>query len=531
MKKSCAVAARVLSLSIAVAGLSSSARAISSDQAAAILTFPHLVADAANGVDTFLQLANADSSDAVDLLCFLENTNHRCSGSAAVCAGASDCPLGELCVPQWQSIDFSLRLTAGQPFGWRASIGAVLPLPQNLGAAIPPLPEDPFRGLLRCVVVDGSGAPVDRNVLKGTATVERYQSGAAPDAARYNPVGLRAISGANNGDNELILGGPMAEYEGCPGTVLANHFFDHAVDPLTHASELFTDLTLVACSADYFFQNPSGAVVQYVVYNEFEQHFATSRTLTARHSGQLSLVDTNDPTRSIFSAGVSGTLTGQTRITPFGAGIAGIAVERHQALGQPAGTSASAAFNLHSQGEHAQADVLLVGEPPPCRVAPATGCRSAGRTSLLLRDRASANGDKLAWRLRAMQATSQAEFGDPTADTDYGLCLYDGSTGALLAAAHVSPSAASWGVLSDGYRYSDSAAAQDGITRITLRGSPNDRARVLVDGEGANLTVPTLPLQLPVKVQLVNDAGVCWEAQYGAGDVIRNEPKRFKARN
>ena len=47
-------------------------------------------------------------------------------------------------------------------------------------------------------------------------------------------------------------------------------------DRMTHASS-----PLVPCANDYLRQIPGDAVVQYLVYNEFEQRFSTSRTSTA----------------------------------------------------------------------------------------------------------------------------------------------------------------------------------------------------------------------------------------------------------
>jgi hypothetical protein len=525
MKRSVSILSAVIA-SLSLIDLGAAARAVSSDRPAAIVTFPHVVVDSANGVDTFLQLANADDSNPVDLQCFLEDTNGHCSDDNSVCDQQADCAPA-ICVPGWQVSDFTIRLTEKQPFGWHASAGASsLPLPANSGA-IPPVQENPFRGLLRCIVVDASGAPTDSNVLLGAATVERYRAGIEIDAARYNPIGLQAIPGANNGDGELVLG---TEYESCPAVLTANYFFDFAIDPMTHSSEILSDLILVPCSGDFFFQQPGSRIVQFFVRNEFEQQFSTSRAIAARHDGRISLIDTSMPDRSIFSAGVAGTLTGQTRFNSFGGGIVGMAVEKHAAIGQPAGTSSSAAFNLHSQGVLSNPEVMLVGKPPICRFLPVGNCRTAGKSSLAIRDRASANGDDLTWRLRNVQSTDESDLGTPLSTTEYGLCIYDGATSALLLSADVPASPAKWRPLSNGVRYKDPGAAEGGISRIIVRTSTRDRARVLVDAEGSSLALPALPLQVPFKVQLVNSVGTCWEADYQASDVLDNSSERFKAR-
>jgi hypothetical protein len=79
---------------------------------------------------------------------------------------------------------------------------------------------------------------------------------------------------------------------------------------------LATDLTLVPCTQDFEARrlDLSRTVAQFLVFNEFEQRFSTSRTVDCFKEIQLSNMETSDNTRSIFSAGVAGTLTGQTRI-------------------------------------------------------------------------------------------------------------------------------------------------------------------------------------------------------------------------
>lgn len=80
---------------------------------------------------------------------------------------------------------------------------------------------------------------------------------------------------------------------------------------------LATDLTLVPCTEDFEARrlDLSQTVAQFLVFNEFEQRFSTSITVNCFREIQLSDLDTSsDKSRSIFSAGVAGTLTGQTRI-------------------------------------------------------------------------------------------------------------------------------------------------------------------------------------------------------------------------
>ena len=46
------------------------------------------------------------------------------------------------------------------------------------------------------------------------------------DARGYNAIGIQAITGANDNDTTLILGGEDAEYNGCPSVLILDHFFD-----------------------------------------------------------------------------------------------------------------------------------------------------------------------------------------------------------------------------------------------------------------------------------------------------------------
>src|SRR4029453_10961494 len=140
---------------------------------------------------------------AVDVACFLENvTGHCFAAPATTCTYDAECADGDRCDRVHHAVTrFDITLTGKQPLGWSVSGGrATLPLAGNSGA-IPPVPEDPFAGALRCVALDADGTPSDRNVLQGTATVERYDAGIGLlDAAAYNAVGQAAHAGAVNDD-------------------------------------------------------------------------------------------------------------------------------------------------------------------------------------------------------------------------------------------------------------------------------------------------------------------------------------------
>ena len=82
-----------------------------------------------------------------------------------------------------------------------------------------------------------------------------------------------------------------------------------------------------------------------------------------------------------------------------------------------------------------------------------------------------------------------------------------------------------------GFKYKDTAAAEDGIQTIVLRGSAENRTKVLGRGKGPALPDPVPPLTLPVVVQLVNgDSGLCWEGTYDDPNIKKNVAGQFKGK-
>jgi hypothetical protein len=371
-----------LAMALAICGVGPAAGDVASDRAAAIVMWPHIQVGDVTGdlsptqsIETVLQLTNT-SDQPIVVWCFYENANSHCTNTGQVCVEAQDCCNGSVgcgqCLPDWNEVDFRIRLTPQQPIGWLASEGeADFPLDgvvrtgighsSNAGSRIPPVPEDPFEGLLKCIAVDEDNTPVERNVLKGEATlyfVDTTPSAELVDIAKYNAVGIQAREGRLNDDKTLILDSdqnPDAEYNGCPNVLILNHFFDFATNPVNGA-EIETNLILVPCTQDLLRQIPGQAVIQYIVYNEFEQRFSTSRTAKCKQNLPLSLIDTTQRERSIFSAGVAGTLTGQTRASAIGSGMLAVADEFHTIDS----ATYSADFNVHFQGDREDPDTIIL---------------------------------------------------------------------------------------------------------------------------------------------------------------------------
>lgn len=499
---------------------------ITSDHPAAILLFPKVVVHTGGEggrLDTFITISNT-STRPINVLCYYVNATPLCDNNDGVCFPERTCTGN--CEPRWQQTDFRFRLTREQPTGWLASVGAgvgcnrlgrcsddgvttcvdrqdcnagarcvvppCLPLDGDPGgrgfngetngnSLIPPTAEDPFIGELKCIAVDATGAPTDRNDLIGHALIGQVdRDGNFVDVAGYNPLGFPAIEGANNRNQVLVLGGPTgenpdqnpddaecsanspstcAEYSGCPNILTLNHYLDGAVDPQarnrclpdktcaitgqactidsdcivnvcvdskcsvsgdvcavdsdcentcddttekctlsgedcgpfgshgfcsppTMDVRLVTEITMVPCTQDFEegldFQD-SRISVDILMFNEFEQRLSTITTLTCFKDTALSSIETSDPERSIFSVGIGGSLTAQTRMRGIGSdagskprGNALVAIaEEFRCSGpiwefptcnfvNPENLISSAARNVHFQGRRPVSDYIYL---------------------------------------------------------------------------------------------------------------------------------------------------------------------------
>lgn len=519
----------------------------SAEQPAAIVVFPHVVVDSSRGVDTHVRLGNTQSSP-IDVRCFYENTNGHCGDQfGAPCHSDQECPAFMACVPGYTINDFEMRLTANQPVAWYASHGlSALPCDPNVpgpgcvgqsSGRVLPVSEDPFDGALRCIAVDANDAPIDRNALVGGATIERLAGGPSPefDAASYNAVGFAAVAGGSNFDGALVLGGPSAEYAGCPDETIISHFFDGAVDPISESSEVFTTLALVPCGTDLASWTGNALFLQFDIVNEFEERFSVSAPMIHKLLETLSDID-HLGALSPFQAGVAGTLTGRTIIRSMGGGIVGVALEEHRDL--QISRITSAAVNSHQHGARAAADQLVIpsGPPPdpnPCAAAPRCGCRWSEKSVLVMRDQPDDLRDKLVWKWLRGVATLGTEFGDPRSTTPYALCMYAGTEQSRILHAQVLPDAAKWQPIGGrGFKYTDPVGAVDGIRKVLLKGSADNKSKAIVKGKGSGLPDGSLAgLELPLTVQLVNrQTGACWQSVFATDDVRHQDTDSLRAK-
>jgi hypothetical protein len=407
-----------LTLGVCLLGLASTTRALStSDKPAAILVWPKIVVDTSpltgGPTDTIIQLGNAlHNAGLKQAHCFYVNANSHCSETAAqpgkVCRDASQCPLAggagnANCVAGWSEVDFEVLVTHDQPLAWRASTGlkrgefpindagvcmggsspgrscdpssstqicgtgTCVKLDSNAGSGIPPVGEDPFVGSLKCIQFDPNLNPPapdqgsTGNELIGSASIEACSNSdcdeGAVDVERYNATGFLFKAAVATHPGEVRL--DNTQYNACPSTLILDNIFDNAPDPLSASGDtVLTDLTLVPCGDDFLRQKPGNATAQFLVFNEFEQRLSTSRKVDCFFERQLSLIDTANSLRSIFSFSVQGTLVGQTLIhgvgsAPTGHGLLGVA---RASIGGVAG----AAYNLQQKRTDSGTDIITI---------------------------------------------------------------------------------------------------------------------------------------------------------------------------
>jgi hypothetical protein len=355
---------------VVLGGVAVSARAdVTTEKGASILIFPKVRAD---GVfDTVIQIANL-SNNMVHARCFYVNatlqdtvTNFPCEVPSATC------------VPLCQETDFEIWLTKQQPTHWSVSEGRnFTPYPtfgqDDSGFApghVPPMSD--FVGELKCVEVTDSGEPITRNDLKGEATLVSLASAennpaqtVAGDVAKYNAIGIRGNPNVAPSNPLLLDGGET--YDACPAKLILNHVSSGAPDLV--ASELvaggilppgttsagFTDLTLVPCTEDFENQIPKSVTVQFLIYNEFEEVYSTSTTVSCFLETELANIGSGH----IFGYGVLGTDVAQAVITPVvqtdgsSGGLIGIAERITTVAVDGKSTAGRAAYNLHSEGSY-----------------------------------------------------------------------------------------------------------------------------------------------------------------------------------
>lgn len=179
-----------------------------------------------------------------------------------------------------------------------------------------------------------------------------------------------------------------------------------------------------------------------------------------------------------------------------------------------------------------------------CTPGPRSGCRvsvESSKTRLLLSDSAVDARDAFRWQWKNGEATGPSAFGHPATTSSLTLCLFDQSGAdpvvafqAVVAPGEICATSPCWRALpGGGFKYRDEAGTSDGIVAVVLRTGVDGKAGIDVKGKGPGLAaspvgLPTPPLGLPLRVQLQIEGGACFEADYGAAGVRKNQDGTFR---
>jgi hypothetical protein len=173
-----------------------------------------------------------------------------------------------------------------------------------------------------------------------------------------------------------------------------------------------------------------------------------------------------------------------------------------------------------------------------CPFEPRTDCRGEakpGRSKLALKNHPTKpRKDTVKWSFKKGVETRPADFGDPTATTDYELCLYLAFDDVCWLFLHPDALAgAGWVAKRNGFQFKARRGEHpDGLRRIRLRWGRDRKTRLKVKGKGEllGLDLPPFPPGAEILVQLYNSEGECWSTEFGE-EPARNDQKRFKDRS
>jgi len=159
---------------------------------------------------------------------------------------------------------------------------------------------------------------------------------------------------------------------------------------------------------------------------------------------------------------------------------------------------------------------------------PAPAClipTQSGKSVLIIKSSSLDARNSFRWKWKKGQQTMFADLGSPPGSATYTLCMYDEASGtsrvafrAVVPGGGASRGRPLWtdsGARRLKYRERDGIA--DGIGSMSLLAGTDGRATIDLRGKGVHLALPRTIAQDPsVAVQLKNNAGACWGAQYGA---------------
>jgi hypothetical protein len=206
--------------------------------------------------------------------------------------------------------DFHLQLTPNQPLSWFASGGLF-----NSSAAIPPFSST---GELKCIVEPTDPSIDAHNTIQGRAEV----FGADGQTIGYSAFGfLRLTDGPLT--NEIDLDG--ATYTQCPDE---QHFVFLATG--TGGPPTESELVLAPCSEDLENLVVGNTVVQFQVFNEFEEQFSASTSVTCSLRRSLRQIS------NVFTRATLGSDTGHVIVKGVQTPVIAMVIDRFVTPSVPA---------------------------------------------------------------------------------------------------------------------------------------------------------------------------------------------------
>jgi photosystem II stability/assembly factor-like uncharacterized protein len=173
-----------------------------------------------------------------------------------------------------------------------------------------------------------------------------------------------------------------------------------------------------------------------------------------------------------------------------------------------------------------------------CSTLPLTGCRlsvQSGKSVLTLKDKTKNKKDTVLWKWLKGEALDITDYGNPVTSDDYSLCIYDESGSPRLLLGATAPAGRTCGKqpcwktpTKKSFKYKNALRTDDGIDTTTLTAGTAGKAQTVVSLQGIGVLMPTLPLPMPLHVQLQSN-GKCWDTHFST--VRKNLPDQFDARS
>lgn len=166
-----------------------------------------------------------------------------------------------------------------------------------------------------------------------------------------------------------------------------------------------------------------------------------------------------------------------------------------------------------------------------CPKTPDPTCTAAvaGKATLSLQ---SGTKPQLGFKWKSAAAVATSQLGDPLASNAYTLCLYDRAglaTQATAPAGGLCRGKPCWKSTATGWTYVNPSRTPSGLVKLTLKSGAAGKANLAVKGDGASLSVPTLPLAAPATVQVRSVDGACFGATFGHPK--KNDATRFSSKS